>query len=287
MSTSNSSYRIDRHAGYQGSRPSVRRQAEVEKYVTGCDSLSLSSNSTMSQETTSSDRSFPSKTPVRFENINISTLNIRTLSCDIKLANSVQEAKNLNIDILALQETRRLGNGTLDFDSGDINGWQFVWSGFKRKLEAGVAFILAPHVQLVDSHVHYDARILSVRVIIYGLCLTLTCSYAPTDCSTESSKTIFYRELRKANDEMLKYNRFKSILLGDLNATIGMDSKSSGAWDNILGSNNSSINKTNANGESFLKFCSEKKFKIINSIFCTKCIHRDTSLHKPTGQVKD
>ena len=72
---------------------------------------------------------------------------------------------------------------------------------------------------------------------------------------------------------MLKYNRFKSINLGDFNATIGSDSKSSGAWDDILGSNNSSIVKTNANGESFLKFCSEKKFKIINSIFSTKRIH--------------
>ena len=75
-------------------------------------------------------------------------------------------------------------------------------------------------------------------------------------------KLFFYRELRKANAEMLKYNRFKSIILGDFNATIGMDSKSSGAWDDTLGSNNSSIVKTNANGESFLKFCSEKSLKL-------------------------
>ena len=43
-----------------------------------------------------------------------------------------------------------------------------------------------------------------------------------------------------------------------------MDSKSNGAWDDILGANNSSIVKTNANGEFFLKFCSEKKLKIKN-----------------------
>ena len=86
-----------------------------------------------------------------------------------------------------------------------------MWSGYKRKLEAGVAFILAPHVKLVGSHFHYNARILSVRVIIHGLCLSLTCSYAPTDTSSESAKTIFYRELRKANEEMLKFNRYKSI----------------------------------------------------------------------------
>ena len=75
---------------------------------------------------------------------------------------------------------------------------------------------------------------------------------------------------------MMEYNRFKSILLGDFNAIIGMDAKNSGAWDDILGYNNSSINMTNENGESFLKFCSEKQFKIINSIFRTKRIHRGT-----------
>ena len=65
-----------------------------------------------------------------------------------------------------------------------------------------------------------------------------------------------------------------------------MDSKDSGAWDDILGFNNSSINNTNANGESVLKFCSEKKFQIINTIFQTKRVHRWTCLHKPTRKVK-
>ena len=61
----------------------------------------------------------------------------------------------------------------------------------------------------------------------------------------------------------MKHNRFKSIFLGDFNATIGMDSKNSGAWDEVLGFNNSSIVKTNENGELFLKFCFEKQLKII------------------------
>ena len=85
---------------------------------------------------------------------------------------------------------------------------------------------------------------------------------------------------------MLKFNRYKSIFLGDFNATIGMNSKNSGAWDDVLGANNSSENVTNGNGESFLKFCSEKKFKIVNSFFRTKRIHRGTWLHKPTGTLK-
>ena len=65
-----------------------------------------------------------------------------------------------------------------------------------------------------------------------------------------------------------------------------MDSKNSGAWDEVLGFNNSSIVKTNENGELFLKFCFEKQLKIINSIYRTKRIHRGTWSHKPTGQFK-
>ena len=274
MSDSSTNNRHIARAVQQGAPSPVLSQAGVVKNATGCDNSSLSSR--MLPETTSSDLRFPSKNLIRFENI----------SWDIKLANSVQEAKNLGIDILALQEVRRLGEDELTFDSEGIEGWQFVWSGYKRKREAGVAFILAPHVKLVGSHFHYNARILSVRVIIHGLCLSLTCCYAPTDTSSESAKTIFYRELRKANEEMLKFNRYKSIFLGDFNATIGMNSKNSGAWDDVLGANNSSENDTNGNGESFLKFCSEKKFRIVNSFFRTKRIHRGTWLHKPTGTLK-
>ena len=280
MSSQRISYRLARRAGEQGARPSVRRQAEVEKYATGCDRLSLSSKNTiMSHETTSSDRSFSIKScskqnkAVKYVNINISTLNIRTLSCDIKLANSIQEAKKLNLDILALQEVRRCGSGTIGFDCESLLGWQFVWSGYKSKSRDGVGFIFAPHVKLVDTQIHLEARILSVRVVVHGLFLTLTCSYAPTNCSSESAKSHFYGKLRQANKDMLKFNRFKSINLGDFNASIGMDSKNSGAWDNVLGSNNSSNLETNGNGESFLKFCSENRLRIINSIFRTKRIH--------------
>ena len=44
-SSRNISCRLERRAEYQGSRPSVLRQAEVEKYVTGSGNLSLPSKS--------------------------------------------------------------------------------------------------------------------------------------------------------------------------------------------------------------------------------------------------
>ena len=263
----------------------------------GCDNLSLSSSNTKLLETQLSNNRVSNKNKtihgkhrqknINFNTINIATQNVCTLSCDIKLVNSIQEAKNLNIDILALQETRRPGSGHNILDTESLAGWQFIWSGLKQKAEQGVAFILAPHVQLIDEpHIHLDARIITVRVIVYGLCLALTCANEPTNEASESSKEIFYRHLRKASTELLEFKRFKSVFLGDFNATVGMNSKLSGAWDNILGHNNSSLVDTNENGEQFLKFCSTYKLKILNSIFRTKRIHRGTWLHRPTGKVK-
>ena len=72
--------------GASSGRVTTRQYVPGRHRETGCDSLSLSSISTLLHETTSSDRSFPF---VRFENINIATWKINTLSCDIKLANSV------------------------------------------------------------------------------------------------------------------------------------------------------------------------------------------------------
>ena len=66
-------------------------------------------------------------------NIRIAKINVRTLQDDLKLALIVKAARDLNIDILALQEVRRIGNGVLTFDDPSLRGWQLIWSGHKRK----------------------------------------------------------------------------------------------------------------------------------------------------------
>ena len=104
MSAVRTNYRHIARAGQQGAPSPVLSQAGVVNNATGCDNSSLSSR--MLPETTSSDLRFPKNNLIKYEKISISTLNIRTLSCDIKLANAIQEAKNLGIDVLALQEVR-------------------------------------------------------------------------------------------------------------------------------------------------------------------------------------
>ena len=220
-------------------------------------------------------------------NIRIATINVRTLHDDIKLALAIKSTEQLKIDILALQETRRTGTGVSTFDDPSIAGWQLVWSGHKRKREHGVGMILAPHVILDHHEEHLQARIISARVRVHGMRFYILNVYAPTDCTqSEAAKSSFYSALSKAKLEIDKSPSYKLIVLGDWNATISAASKLSGAWDSVLGCNNPDRVETNGNGERMLGWCLKNKMKILNSIFRTKRIHRDTWQHAATGKWK-
>ena len=221
------------------------------------------------------------------QNIRVATINVRTLHDDIKLALIIKAAEKLRIDILALQETRRTGNGAFIFDDESLKGWQLVWTGHKRKREHGTGILLAPHVKLDDHTEHLQARIVSAYVCVHGVRFAILNIYSPTDCTeSESAKASFYAALTKAKLELDKTSKYKPIILGDWNATISSESKSSGAWDYILGHNNSDRVQTNGNGERMLAWCSKHRMKIMNTLFRTKRIHRGTWRHPATGKWK-
>ena len=232
--------------------------------------------------------SLPSqKAEINLRNIRIATINIRTLQDDFKLAAVVKAAEQLGIDVLALQEVRRTSSGTFTFDDESIQGWQFTWSGHKRKHQHGVALLLAPHVHIKSTTEHLAARIISAHVRVHGMDLALLNAYAPHDATpSEASKDSFYVALSKAKHELDKTPRFKIIPLGDFNATISSDSKSSGAWDSVLGRNNSDRVTTNGNGDRLLKWCVNNNMMIMNSFFASKRIHRETWRNPATGTWK-
>ena len=165
-------YRIVHRVGKQGTRPSVTGQAEVEKCATGSDGLSPFSttsgtrtlnmtanksnsrnnnsknniNSNINTHSNNNKNSRKSSNNIQFNNIRIATINVRTAQDNIKLATIVKTASDLGIDILAMQEVRRTSYGILTFEDESLKGWQFIWSGRKRK--HGVGILLAPHVNL-------------------------------------------------------------------------------------------------------------------------------------------
>jgi exonuclease III len=212
---------------------------------------------------------------------------VRTLQDDIKLATIVKTSSSLGIDVLALQEVRRTSTGLMTFDDESLRGWQLVWSGHKRKHEHGVAILLAPHVKIQQYQEHQPARIISAMISVKGMRLAILNVYAPTDTTKSNvAKTSFYCALSKAKIELDKTPKYKLVTLGDFNATISSESKNSGAWESIIGHNNPDLVKTNSNGERMLTWCMKHQMKVMNTIFRTKRIHRETWRHAATGMWK-
>ena len=216
MPISQTSNRIDRRAGYQGSRPPVGSQAGVEKYVTGCGKMSLPSKHPSRQIYSSYNISPTNK-------FRIGTINVQTAKDEAKLAEYILHVKNIKHDVCLFQETHKIGQDEIEFNDPVLKGWRFIYSGFKRKAQAGVGIALAPHVKVEDIMYVEAGRILGVRVIVNGIKLSIFSCYSPTDTKSYSDqiKDAFYRTLGAATTKVkTEHPSFKLIVGGDFNATI-------------------------------------------------------------------
>ena len=279
MSTSSSTYRIDRRAGYQGSRPSVRGQAEVEKYVTGHHYSEVTSSGWPKSKR---HRTHKNKSNIFHHSVCIGSINTRTMKDPMKLAQCISQCKFLKNDITFIQETHIIGHKTIDFDDIELKGWTFINSGMKIEASAGVGIALSPNVEIVDINNISEGRILLVRLILHGMKISAFCAYAPTEKYAESSKQLFFNTLRKSILNVKKeHPGFKVLLGGDMNATIGCDSN--GSWS-YLGTNNDDL-ATNDNGSRLLSLSEECKLYLMNSLYDSKPHHRFT-WYSPTGFTK-
>ena len=159
MPKSNISYRIDRRAGQQGSRPSVRGQAEGEKSVTGHHYSEVTSSGwpKSKRHRTQNNNNF-------HHSIGLGSINTRTMKDPMKLAQCISQCKFLHNDITFMQETHITGFETITFHDTELKGWQFVNSGMKIKSRAGVGLALSPNVKIMDINNIIEGRILLVRL---------------------------------------------------------------------------------------------------------------------------
>ena len=220
-------------------------------------------------------------------NIRIATINVRTGKDDMKLADIAKAASDLKLDVLTIQEARILGKGDLTFEDESIAGWQLMWSGHIRKKEHGVATLFAPHVKLEEFKEYHAARIITTKVRIRGLKLSIINAYSPTETNkSDAAKSTFYAALTKAKKYLDETPKYKIVTMGDFNSTISSKSKDSGAWDQVLGHNNSDRVDTNNNGDRLLMWCLKNKIKLVNTLFRSKRIHRETWVNPITKKWK-
>ena len=212
----------------------------------------------------------------------IGTWNVRTMqpgldNMDIrhgelrKTAVIDKELQNLDLDIVALQETRIADSG-----SRRENNFTFYWKGLDadQPRHHGVGFAIRNKlIQSVSTPTGISERIMSVSVNTTKGQMNLISAYAPTLCASSEDKDKFYDALSAVVSEM---DAKKPLyILGDFNARVGNDHQS---WPRSLGHHG--IGKMNENGQRLLEFCTGNDLAITNTFFALKN-HRKVSWRHP------
>uniref|UniRef100_G1KZB9 Endonuclease/exonuclease/phosphatase domain-containing protein n=1 Tax=Anolis carolinensis TaxID=28377 RepID=G1KZB9_ANOCA len=204
--------------------------------------------------------------------MNFGTWNVQTLldntgsECpERRTAIIERELGRFNIDIAALQETQRAGEGQLKEEKG---GYTFFWKGLpeeERRIH-GVGFAIRNDLvkHLTEAPIGINERLSTLRInLAKKQQATIISAYAPTLDADEDLKENFYCQLDTVLLEIPKED--KIILLGDFNARVG---RASDLWPGIIGKNG--IRNSNSNGILLLTKCGEHNLVITNTLFCQK-----------------
>jgi len=130
----------------------------------------------------------------------LGTINVRTGREDQKLERIVHEINKANLSICALQEVRRLSQGSATIPkqiNGTTNQYEVYWSGYARKRIHGVGLVVKvdPNIEVNDI-IYVTSRIIVADITLYGCKLKVICCYAPTEEDTVSAKDIFYNKIK-------------------------------------------------------------------------------------------
>ena len=100
--------------------------------------------------------------------------------------------------------------------------FEFHWSGYKRKREAGVGILIRSDKNIqIENPDYNDPRVMGINLKVHGFNLRVVNVYSPTDCDgTDEQKQKFYSDIYKASKT--SQNHQKLIITGDFNATQGL-----------------------------------------------------------------
>jgi exonuclease III len=173
-----------------------------------------------------------------------------------------RELKRYNIDIAALSETRRAGEGQLTEHGG---GYTFFWKGKDEDQPRihGVGFAIKNHLveHLDELPSGISERLMTLRLKLENnQRATIISAYAPTLDSDDDKKEEFYNQLDRLLTNTPRSD--KLILLGDFNARVGRDSA---LWTGTIGKEG--VGNSNSNGILLLTKCSEHDLIITNTLF--------------------
>ncbi|PSN29855.1 hypothetical protein C0J52_28339 [Blattella germanica] len=173
-----------------------------------------------------------------------------------KMLEIIKEAAKVNIDVLAIQETRWAGQGRIDKQNYSV----FYSGPNTRTGQCGTGFMISAKVRKkLMSFIPLGDRMCKIRLNGRFRNITLILVYAPTEDGKEEEKHKFYNQLYNECTKIPK--RDIVIILGDFNAQIGKYTLHT---------------KTNENGKLLSKLAMANRLIIKSTCFKHKNIHKGT-----------
>ncbi|XP_014473798.1 PREDICTED: craniofacial development protein 2-like [Dinoponera quadriceps] len=202
-----------------------------------------------------------------------STWNVRTLYKTGDLLSVISQIGKYKLPVVAVQETRRHGNGI-----NDVKGHSVLYSGKKKGThESGVAFIANQTFKnnIIDQAINDRICTMQIRMKFYNI--TMINIYAPTEDKKPNIKDEFYNKLETMLDDVPS-NDVK-IVLGDYNAQIGKEKE----FRKIV-RRNSLHDVSNDNGKRMIDFAESGNLIVSSTQFARKDIHKQT-WRSPDGKT--
>jgi len=197
--------------------------------------------------------------------------NVRTMFETGKIFQVAAERKRYNIDILGLSETRWNKTGKRRLATGEL----FIYSGNLDDSTGhtkGVGLMLAgPARKALITWQGHGPRLItaSFKTGNKGINMNVIQCYAPTNDAEEADKDEFYNQLQSILEQCPAKD--VNILMGDMNAKVGMDNT---GLDDVMGKHGLGV--ANDNGERFKNLCAMNSLVIGGTVYPHKRIHKAT-----------
>ena len=176
-----------------------------------------------------------------------------------KLPFIIEECREFNLDVVCLQEVRRIQQGCVQRD-----GFLFYFSGHNSLKKEGVGLVFSgrffDEVKIVK---YVSSRIMWVAGTVDGMEVVIFSVYAPTNVYPITIKQKFYEELENELKGVPREFKSRVFIGGDFNARIGTFEK--GLFDNCRGKFIDGIQ--NENGLLLMEFCLRNSLYISNTGF--------------------
>lgn len=208
----------------------------------------------------------------RNRTMNIGTWNVKGLNTKEK--ELLDELKRYQMDIVAVTETKKKGNG-----SEQLKDYVHLYSGVDKacRARAGVSlFISKKLAKDIKDWQPINERFIRADIKIKGYDMSIIAVYAPSNDETIAIKDDHDNTLHEILDNI--GNKKEIILLGDFNAHVGAKRN-----DIIVGPHGDP--DINDNGERLTDLCLHHSLQIKNGYFNHKNIHKYT-WEQPTLQRK-